>query len=109
MKRFTGAARTDAANRREIKNRETAYQAASEGIVLLKNDGALPVSPGKIALFGAGVSHTVKGGTGSGEVNERHTVTILEGMEKAGFEITSWNWIYDYRTAAEKRPRILRR
>lgn len=90
------AASTDAANARELKNKEIAYQAALEGIVLLKNDGALPVDPGRIALFGAGVPMTVKGGTGSGEVNERHAVSILEGMENAGFEVVSKAWIDEY-------------
>lgn len=90
------AAATDAVSERELKNKQIAYQAALEGIVLLKNDGALPVQPGKIALFGAGVPMTVKGGTGSGEVNERHAVSILEGMEQAGYEIVSRSWIEEY-------------
>lgn len=90
------AAFSDAVSERERKNKEIAYQAALEGIVLLKNEGALPVQPGKIALFGAGVPMTVKGGTGSGEVNERHAVSILEGMEAAGYEVVSKGWIQDY-------------
>lgn len=90
------AASSDAVTERERQNREIAYQAALEGIVLLKNDGALPVQPGKIALFGAGVPMTVKGGTGSGEVNERHAVSILEGMEAAGYQVVSTRWIQDY-------------
>lgn len=95
------AAFTDAVSERELKNKETAYQAALEGIVLLKNDRALPLKPGKIALFGAGVPMTVKGGTGSGEVNERHAVSILEGMEAAGFQIVSTSWIRDYMSEYE--------
>ncbi len=90
------AAGDEAVSERELKNRETAYQSALEGIVLLKNDGALPAAPGRIALFGAGVPVTVKGGTGSGEVNERHSVSVLEGMENAGYEIVSRGWIDDY-------------
>jgi len=42
------------------------------------HDGTLPLTPGKVALYGAGAGHTIKGGTGSGEVNERHSETILE-------------------------------
>lgn len=96
------AAFTDAVTPREIQNREIAYQAALESVVLLKNDGALPIAPGKIALFGAGVPMTVKGGTGSGEVNERHAVSILEGMENAGFEVVSKRWIEGYLRSYEE-------
>ena len=80
----------------EEKNRKTAYQAALEGIVLLENDGVLPLMPGKIALYGAGAGMTIKGGTGSGEVNDRHAVTILEGLETAGFTVTTHAWIDKY-------------
>ena len=76
--RIIRADANDGVTPRQRENRELARAAAREGIVLLKNDGALPVKPGRIALYGAGASRTVKGGTGSGEVNERHTVTILE-------------------------------
>jgi len=38
----------------------------------------------------------LKGGTGSGEVNERHSVSILEGLEKASFTITTMKWLNDY-------------
>ena len=66
-------------------------------MVLLKNDGILPLETGKpIALFGGGANHTVKGGTGSGDVNERFSVTVYEGLKEAGFAITSEAWISDY-------------
>ena len=90
------AALTDAVTPLEETGKEITYQAAVEGIVLLENDGCLPLKPGKIALYGAGAKMTIKGGTGSGEVNERHVVSILEGMEHAGFKITTMNWIDDY-------------
>ena len=90
------AALTDAVTPLEEAGKKLAYEAAVEGIVLLENDGCLPVKPGKIALYGAGAKMTIKGGTGSGEVNERHAVSILEGMEHAGFEITTMDWIDDY-------------
>ncbi len=80
----------------ETANRKVAYAAAAEGMVLLENDGALPIVPGNIALYGAGAAKTIKGGTGSGEVNERHSVTILEGLENAGFTVTTKAWIDDY-------------
>ena len=83
-------------NEREKRNLIVAYEAACESIVLLENDGALPIQDKKIAMFGAGVTHTIKGGTGSGEVNERHSVTIYEGMKNAGFHITTESWLQDF-------------
>ena len=93
MKLLTKASWSDAVTQREKDNLQIAYRAACEGMVLLKNDGALPFATKKVALYGPGVSMTIKGGTGSGEVNERHSVTILEGMENRGFEVTTKNWI----------------
>ena len=43
---------------------DTCRQGAVEGIVLLKNEGALPVREEKIALFGAGAVDTILCGTG---------------------------------------------
>ena len=83
-------------NEREKRNLVIAYEAALESIVLLENDGALPITDKKVAMFGAGVTHTIKGGTGSGEVNERHSVTIYEGMKNAGFQITTEDWISQF-------------
>ena len=60
----------------ESDNRRLARQVAAEGIVLLKNDGVLPLKEKKIALFGAGARHTVKGGSGSGDMRERYSVNI---------------------------------
>ena len=115
MDLLTKARTSDAVTQRETENRQVAYQAACEGMVLLKNDGALPFAAKKIAVYGAGAPMTIKGGTGSGEVNERHSVTILEGLQDRGFEITTMGWINgflrDYQTALaeykeEKKKRI---
>ena len=81
---------------REKRNQALAFEAAAEGIVLLENDGALPIKPGKLALFGAGAAYTIQGGSGSGEVNVRHAVNALEGLENAGFTITTKDWIERY-------------
>ncbi len=93
---LTKASRDGAPNKRELDNLQVAYEAACEGMVLLKNDGALPFDARRVALYGAGASMTVKGGTGSGEVNERHSVTVLEGLEDRGFTVTTRRWIADY-------------
>ena len=96
MKIRNKTAFTDAETTLEKENREVSYRAALEGIVLLENDGTLPLSPGKIALYGAGADMTIKGGTGSGEVNERRVVSVKEGLEKAGFTVTTEKWIDGY-------------
>lgn len=96
MKIRNKTAFTDDVTPLEEENRQVSYEAALEGIVLLENDGTLPLSPGKIALYGAGAGMTIKGGTGSGEVNERHVVSIAEGMENAGFTVTTKQWIDGY-------------
>lgn len=81
----------------EVAHAQIAREAAEEGIVLLKNDGVLPLAPrSKVALFGAGASHTIKGGTGSGDVNERRSITIAEGMREAGFSLTTEDWLASY-------------
>jgi len=96
MKLLTKASRSDAVTVREQENLQVAYQAACEGMVLLKNDGALPFQTKKIAVYGPGASMTIKGGTGSGEVNERHSVTVLEGLQNRGFRITTMKWVEDF-------------
>lgn len=103
-KRTFSGTTSNAVTERETINRKTARAAASEGMVLLKNeDHVLPLKPGtKVALYGGGASKTVKGGTGSGDVNERESVSIYEGMKAAGYVITTENWIRDYDERYEK-------
>lgn len=97
LKYVTGATLENAPSKRELAHRELARRTAQQGIVLLQNKNhALPLAPGRLAVYGAGASMTVKGGTGSGEVNERYTVTILQGLENAGFTITTKQWIRDF-------------
>ena len=93
MELLTKASYSGEVSQREKENLQVAYEAACEGMVLLKNDGILPLQTKKVALYGPGASMTIKGGTGSGEVNERHSVTILEGLENRGFTITTKVWI----------------
>lgn len=93
---------TDAVTTLEAENREVSYQAAVEGIVLLENKGILPVSPGRLALYGAGAGKTIKGGSGSGEVIERHAVSIREGLETRGFKVVTNAWLDRYEECWEK-------
>ncbi len=96
MKLLTKASPHGRESQRERDNRHIAYKAACEGMVLLKNEGVLPFRSKKLALYGPGAMHTIKGGTGSGEVSERHAVSIREGLENRGFTITTESWLSDY-------------
>lgn len=95
-----------AVTERETVNGALARRAASEGFVLLKNDDhLLPLQPETaIGLYGAGAAKTVKGGTGSGDVNNRATVTIYEGLLQGGFSITAVSaaWLKDYESCYDK-------
>lgn len=81
----------------EAEHLATVRAGAPESMVLLASDGTFPLSaPGRVALFGAGARHTIKGGTGSGDVNSRHVVSVEEGLARAGFTITTTGWLDAY-------------
>ena len=85
---------TPEVSEREIRNQKRVRDLAVECMVILENDGALPLkAKGKIALFGNGARSTVKGGTGSGDVYVRETINIEEGLAKEGFTVTTKAWI----------------
>ncbi|QSX34170.1 glycoside hydrolase family 3 C-terminal domain-containing protein [Shewanella avicenniae] len=73
-----------------VAHGKLARQAAAEGMVLLKNSQqALPYASGsKLASFGTVQINTLKGGTGSGEVNSAHAITIAEGLAEP-FKVNS--------------------
>lgn len=81
---------------REKAHSTLARQIAAEGMVLLKNDGLLPLRKVPMALLGSGAVKTVKGGIGSGDVNNRKTVSIYEGLQNAGIPIVSEDWLEEY-------------
>lgn len=67
-------------------------QIADEGIVLLKNeDNILPLSDNnKLNVFGWASTNPCYGGTGSGSLSDAYeTVTLLQGLENAGFELNT--------------------
>ena len=78
--------------------------------VLLKRNGDYPLGqPGKLALYGSGARHTVKGGTGSGEVNGRFFTTIEQGLQDAGFTITTNTWMDGYDKVLEGAKQAFRK
>jgi len=72
------------------QNAEVTRNAAAEGMVLLKNDkNALPFADKQkeVSLFGVTSYAWITGGTGSGSVNNKHTVSLLEGLKAAGYKL----------------------
>ena len=87
----------------ERKHLRTLRRSLAECTVLLKKDGSFPLEgPCSLALYGSGARHTVKGGTGSGEVNSRFFITAERGLKKTGFNITTEKWLDAYDRVREK-------
>ena len=81
----------------EKQHLSTLRQSLAECTVLLKNSGDFPLAaPCKIAAYGSGVRKTIKGGTGSGEVNSRYFINVEQGLTDAGFTITTNQWLDAY-------------
>lgn len=69
----------------------------AECTLYFKHNGDFPLeAPGQIALYGSGARNTVKGGTGSGDVNSRYFVTVEQALEDAGFTVTTKDWLTAY-------------
>ena len=66
-----------------------ARSSATEGMVLLKNEGALPLAKNCniIALYGVSSYDMYVVGTGSGSVNYKHAVGLDEGLKAAGYKL----------------------
>mgnify|MGYP000510097403 CR=1 FL=1 len=93
-------------------NAEIARKAATEGMVLLKNDNeVLPLNDKvkNVAAFGFTSYEIITGGTGSGDVNEAYSVSLVKGLEDASFtfnnELRETYEAYIVKTKAERPPR----
>ena len=95
--------REEQPSERELLHGKLAGKAAVEGIVLLKNEGILPLKKDMaVALLGCGAEKTVKGGIGSGDVNNRKNISAYQGLKEAGVSIVSEDWIRDYHNRYEQ-------
>ena len=69
---------------------DVALKAAEEGIVLLENNGVLPLAAGlNVALYGVGSYDFIAGGTGSGNVNKAYVRSVADGLESRGYKLNA--------------------
>ncbi len=88
----------------EEENIKELRKSAAECTLFLNKNNEFPITkPGKVLLIGSGARLTIKGGLGSGDVESRYYTTCEEGLEKAGFTITTKNWLEQYPSNKEKK------
>ena len=109
MKRVIRATKNPAVTKRETRNALLARKIGAEGIVLLENNGVLPLKSNTVALYGLGARHTAFGGTGSGENRPRYRVNIEEGLKNAGCQIVNGAWLDSLDEAYERERRVWRK
>ena len=65
-------------------------QSAVEGMVLMKNEKALPFAESvkNVALYGNTSYDFIAGGTGSGNVNHAYVVSLLDGLKNGGYTVS---------------------
>ena len=65
-------------------SKDVIKKVGEEGIVLVKNNGILPLAAGNVNVFGWGSTNPILGGTGSGSSDGSSAVGILQSLNDAG-------------------------
>ena len=93
----------------EIQHIDTLRKHAAECTLFLNKNDEFPIDrPGRVLLVGSGARNTIKGGGGSGNVESRYYTTCEEGLEAAGFQVVSKDWLDKFDEAkAAKHPRFV--
>lgn len=80
---------------------------SSECTLFLKRNNDFPLKvPGDIDLYGNGIRHTIKGGTGSGNVDVHEFLNIEQAFERAGFNVRSKKWLDLYDEEYDRQKKL---
>jgi beta-glucosidase len=95
------------------ENAHFTRDAAAEAVVLLKNEGNVLLFTSKsapLAVFGITSYDFISGGTGSGDVNEAYSISLIDGLTNSGFSIdTELEALYKPFMIAQKETETKRR
>ena len=86
---FLNASKVELSDETVAQSRATVQKVGEEGVVLLKNNGILPLNveeTKKLNVFGWSSTNPIYGGTGSGSSSSATAVSILQSLKDAGFE-----------------------
>lgn len=85
---FLNASKADLSDETVAQSKETVKKVGQEGLVLVKNNGLLPLASETKALnvFGWDSTNPILGGTGSGASDSSTATGILQSLQDAGYE-----------------------